>query len=336
MHGPHFVDDLPDEVENTVIKNLRAFYPEFQMKQLIRNSTRVTNCSNTLLDHLVTNTPKFIAISGVKTISFSDHDLIYGMHKISSKVQKEPKRIRYRSLKHYNPIRFHEELNMSIRWDKIINLDDLHQCSREWERNFINILDKHAPFKHRKGRNNYATYIDHELRQKMFRRNLYKKKHTKYGDADDWLSYKNLKNEVNVMVKSKRKSYFPQKLHEAKGDSKETWRILNSALGRRSKTTNINSLKADNDNEVTCHKDIANILNTHCDTVSDKVLQESGCRLTLSEFEELRYESSISPLDYLSHIGYEGEPFKFHQITVEDIIRSASTVKNSKSSRQIS
>ena len=130
-------DDLPDEDKNTVIKNLRAFYHEFQMKQLIRNSTRVTNRSNTLLDHFATNTPKFIAISGVKTISFSDHDLIYGMCKISSKVKKEPKRIRYRSLKHYDPICFREELNMSIKWDKIINLDDLHQCSREWERNFV-------------------------------------------------------------------------------------------------------------------------------------------------------------------------------------------------------
>ena len=31
-------DDLPDEDKNTVIKNLRAFHCEFQMKQLIRNS----------------------------------------------------------------------------------------------------------------------------------------------------------------------------------------------------------------------------------------------------------------------------------------------------------
>ena len=178
-------DDLPDEDKNTVIKNLRAFYREFQMKQLIMNSTRVSSRSSTSLDHFATNTPKSIAISRMKAIGFSDHDLIYGMRKMSGKVKKEPKRIRYRSLKHYDPIRFCEELNMSIKWNKIINLDDLHQCSREWERNFINILDKHTPFKHRKVRNNYAPYIDHELRQKMFLRNLSNKKHTKYGDATD-------------------------------------------------------------------------------------------------------------------------------------------------------
>ena len=84
------------------------------------------------------------------------------------------------------------------------------------------------------------------------------------------------------MIKRKRKSYFSQKLNEVKSDSKETWRVLNAASGRRSNTTDINSLKTDNDNEVTCHKGIANILNTHFATVSDKVLQESECSLTLS------------------------------------------------------
>ena len=59
------------------------------MKQLIRNSTYVTNYSNSLLYHFATNTPKCIMVSGVKTIDFSDHDLIYRMHKISRKVKKE-------------------------------------------------------------------------------------------------------------------------------------------------------------------------------------------------------------------------------------------------------
>ena len=165
----------------------------------------------------------------------------------------------------------------------------------------------------------------------MFLRDLYKKKHSKYGSINDWITYKNLKNKVNVMIKSKRKSYFSQKLHDVKGDSKETWRVLKSALGRRSKNTNINSLKTDNNNEVTCHKDIANTLNTDFATVSDKVLQESERSLILSEFQELRHGSSISPLDYLSNMAYKGDSYKFRQITVEDIIRSASTLKNSKS-----
>ena len=118
-------DDLPDEDKNTVIKNLRAFYHQFQRKQLIRNSTHVTNHSNTLLDHFATNTPKFITIAGVTTIDFSDHDLLYGRRKISSIVIKEAKRVRYRSLKHYNPVRFREELKVD-REDHFKRPDFLH------------------------------------------------------------------------------------------------------------------------------------------------------------------------------------------------------------------
>ena len=91
------------------------------------------------------------------------------------------------------------------------------------------------------------------------------------------------------MINSKRKSYFSQKLHEAKGDSKETLRVLNSALGRRSKTTKIltvSKLIMIMRSHVK-KKEIANILNTYFATVSDKALQESGCRLTLSEFQGL-------------------------------------------------
>ena len=39
-----------------------------------------------------------------------------------------------------------------------------------------------------------------------------------------------------------------QKLGEANSDIKETWKILNSALGKRSKTTTIHKLEV-NDND---------------------------------------------------------------------------------------
>ena len=127
---------------------------------------------------------------------------------------------------------------MNTDWTRILGLKDIHQCSREWERKFVDLLNKHAPFKHRNVRNTYAPYIDNELRQKMFRRDLFKKKHSKYKDPNDWTQYKRIKNEINVELKNKRKLYFSNKLEHSRGDSKETWKILNSALGRRSKTTN--------------------------------------------------------------------------------------------------
>ena len=77
----------------------------------------------------------------------------------------------------------------------------------------------------------------------MLPRDFYKKKHAKFKDPSDWLAYKKLGNEANFKIKFKRKSYFSQKLKESRGSIKDTWKILNTAMGRKSKTTNINSLQ---------------------------------------------------------------------------------------------
>ena len=60
-------DDLLVEDKNTIIKNLRAFYGELP-NQTIRKRTRVTNHSDTLIDHF--NTPKFIIKLRVKNYWF--------------------------------------------------------------------------------------------------------------------------------------------------------------------------------------------------------------------------------------------------------------------------
>ena len=76
-------------------------------------------------------------------------------------------------------------------------------------------------------------------------------------------------------LKNKKKLYFSQKLEHSRSNSKETSKILNSALGGRSKTTNINSLVSDKGDEVTCPNEMANIQNNHFATIADKVVIES-------------------------------------------------------------
>ena len=68
----------------------------------------------------------------------------------------------------------------------------------------------------------------------MLQRDLYKKRHTKPRDPDDWLRYRQIRNEVNFEMKAKKKSYFSQKLEENRGNIKKTWNVLNTAMGRKS------------------------------------------------------------------------------------------------------
>ena len=315
-------DDLPEEGKNAVVRNLRNFYREFHMKQLIKKPTRTTNISSTIIDHFATNRPNFIGESGVKTIGFSDHDLIFGMRKISIKTNNVSKNIRYRNLKHYHVDRFCDELR-NVNWFQNIDLNDVHQLPSTWEKQFLEVLDRHAPLKARKVRNSYAPYIDNQLKRKMFLRDSYKKRYTDNKNIDDWKAYKKLKNEVNINMKCGRKKYFSDKLLETKGDVNGTWKVLNSALGKRSKTTQINSLVIDNQ-EITNPEDIVTNLNKHFTNIAEKTLKES-------EQDYCRIKKFHRVLDYTSKLPRTGERFRFAQISNTSIINAVSGLKNSKS-----
>ena len=228
-------DGLPDQDKSSIVAKLRAFYKQYQFKQLIRKATRTTNISSTLLNHFATNKPDNIASSGSRTIGFSDHDLIFGMRKISDSMQKEPKIINYRNTKHYTPELFRKALNKAF-WDHIPNEDDPSIMSERLLDQFTEILDQIAPTMSRKVKNSYAPFIDKELRRKMFLRDLHKNRRTRLHDPSDWLNYKQLPNEVTLELKAKRKSCFSQKHEKSQGNIKETWKVLNTVMGRKSKT----------------------------------------------------------------------------------------------------
>ena len=132
--------------------------------------------SSTLLDHFATNKPNFITYSGSRTIGFCDHDLIFGMRKISCGMHKEPKIINCRYNRHYTPELFRKALS-EASWEYILSAEDPNTMSEKWLDQFTEILDQIAPFKQWKVKNSYAPFIDKELKHKMLQRDLYKVTH---------------------------------------------------------------------------------------------------------------------------------------------------------------
>ena len=135
-----------------MIKRLRDLYRIYQLKQLIKEPTRSTLTSATIIDHFATNKDKLIIDSDVIATGFSDHDVIYGIRKVSSMLNKSPKIIKTRQLKHYDSQKFGEDLR-KIDWESILEQDDVNKMSHDWEKRFLSVLDKHAPFCQRKVRN---------------------------------------------------------------------------------------------------------------------------------------------------------------------------------------
>ena len=99
-------NDLPAEDKNMMIKQLRDLYRIYQLKQLIKEPTRSTLTSATMIDHFATNKHKLIIDSDVIATGFGDHDMVYGIRKVSSRLNRSPKIIKTRQLKHHDPQKF--------------------------------------------------------------------------------------------------------------------------------------------------------------------------------------------------------------------------------------
>ena len=168
--------------------------------------------------------------------------MVYGMRKISCKTNNAPKIIKSRQLKNYNKDLFKKDL-ANADWESIMEIKNIHDMFFEWEKLFISILDKHAPIRQHKVRNKYVPHINAELKRKMTQRDFYKRKHRSSKDPQDWQEYKKLRNIVNREIDKAKKDYFMHKISETKNDVKATWKVLNSALGRQSKTTSIQQLR---------------------------------------------------------------------------------------------
>ena len=106
-------NDLDIEGKNRILVSLRNMYHTYQLKQLIKFPTRSTLSSQTLTDHFATNQSKFITELGVFTTGFSDHDLVFCIRKISTRINREPKVVKTRQLKNYNPEKFRQNWNRS-------------------------------------------------------------------------------------------------------------------------------------------------------------------------------------------------------------------------------
>ena len=140
-------------------QSLTKFCSSFNLSQLIKQPTRVTENLKTLIDVLLTSTPNLVAETKVIPVSISDHDLVF----VSLKLKKErnkPVYIYARSqYKRYNREAFLKDTS-NAPWSVVDCFDDLEDSLNAFYLLFNEILDCHAPVKKVKIRNrpNFIRY----------------------------------------------------------------------------------------------------------------------------------------------------------------------------------
>ena len=86
-------------------------------------------------------------------------------------------------------------------------------------------------------------------------------------------SYRHVRNKVNALNTQQKKDYYNNRIFASKGNMKESWKTINELLDKRSKSSNIDSLK-ESGSEIVHRKDIPDAMNNYFCSVGKDLADE--------------------------------------------------------------
>ena len=135
---------------------------------------------------------------------------------------------------------------------------------------FLDVVNKHATMRKGKVKSKSSPWITAELTQKMRKCDFLRKQAVKQNSHQAWNDYKKAINEVNASIRIARANFFNDSITKHSGNLKETWKVINSSLGRKPKTTVINELVYEG-RDFSKKQDIAEQMNNHFCSLRSKL-----------------------------------------------------------------
>ena len=209
----------------TILKKYKTFCSSFSLLQIINSPTRVTSNTSSLIDHILTNANDKISNSGVIDVGLSDHQLIFCTRKLLKTKFNFHKKIKCRSFKNYNSEIFIQRLRES-NFSNYSCFNDINEAYNDFSAKLLSAINKSAPLKERRIKNNNEEWFDGEILDAILTRDKVLKKFKKTKLPADELCYKQSKYFLQNLILNKKKTFFGDKLKETIGRPKELWKNL--------------------------------------------------------------------------------------------------------------
>ena len=180
---------------NSDHKELKSILTAFGLKQLIKDPTRVTQDSRSLIDVIYTNEPWNIYSVKVIPAGLSDHDLVGCTRKIHN-FKYQPKLITCRNYANYDPVAFCNDLRSSD-FGSVFTSSCINDACSRFKCILQQSIDKHAPLITKKIKGRLCPWMSSEVKSEMNLRDQLLRKARRTNREIDWSSYKRQRNKVN-------------------------------------------------------------------------------------------------------------------------------------------
>ena len=207
----------------------KTFCSSFSLLEIINSPKRMTSNTSSLIDDNVTNADDKISNSGVIDVGLSDHQLIFCKRKLLKTKFNFHKKIKCRSFKNYNSEMFIQRLRES-NFSNYSCFNDINEAYNDFSAKLLSAINKSAPLKERRIKNNNEEWFDGEILDSIISRDKLLRKFKKSKSQIDETRYKISKYFVQNLILDKKKIFFETKLKENVGRPKDLWKSL-KALG---------------------------------------------------------------------------------------------------------
>ncbi len=252
--------DLLTDNPSCYTKKMKEITDSFNMTQLIKEATRVTENSESLIDHIYTTCPGKITKSGVLHTGISDHSYVYAiMGKVRNTSVNEHKYSTNRNFKHFDDVLFKSDM-CKVNWCTITTHNNINDAVNDFESKFAEVANRHAPLRKKRVRHTISPWLTDDIVKAMRERDNVKKRAIKAKSSQLWDEYRSLRNSVNIMIKRSKKNFINDEIQSK--DPKKIWKGLRHIVPGKTKDANVKSIMTET-GEKTSSYDVANVMNDY-------------------------------------------------------------------------
>ena len=212
---------------NPDVIRINRFLKETNLRQLISDSTRLTNRGGSCIDWIITSS-SFLSKSGVLNDLLSDHFPVYAVRKKGRECVKKVRR-KVRIYKHFDADVYGLLID-KIDWEKYYSVEDPDIIWDMIYVRIVEILEVMCPYKNIFIREVKTPWFTHEIYECIRKRSHYVHLFRSTQNGDILAISKYFRNRCNKLVREAKREFIKGSLDAYKHNPTKFWRELNKIL----------------------------------------------------------------------------------------------------------
>jgi len=304
---------------------LTNMLPVYNLENMIKSPTCKKSITPSLIDVFLTNRENRFLNSFSIDIGLSDYHNLIGCVMRKHIPKPTSKKIYYRKLKDIDYAQVKTDI-LAISGDMTQNPAN---AFNDFHNKIINIFDNHAPRKQRVIKLQHFPFMNKELKQAIYQRNMMRNKYYKYRTSQYHLLYKQKRNTVNSIKRQLTTSYIQQRCKTATRN-KDFWPTLKPFFSKSSLITDDIILR-EGENLITDEHEICNVFNTFFSQIGNDIgIPEDNNKPIENILDDYTTHPSITMIHSTRHPMHNS--FSFAPTTITNIINIITEMETKKSS----